>query len=353
MNKRVSALIEYILHDMELGYDHKVGYFHCSNPISAKNGKKDRSYSAQWNNKYGGLTVWNGDTINGKTHISFNEVVSYLGYQDKYEEIMGTKHFHINSFYSENKLKRKKVVDKNPPKEVDIDPKHYKLCEEYLQSRGLEVIAGLIEPANVEFVGKFGTFHKPYIAMRYSGGFNKYRYIHSKNKKDRFISFGGNGYESFFEMRRDGSDKVFLIEGESEAYSISKYVEDDILSMHNLNTVPSNITYEYKEVVILIDSGKFNEVSWGLYKKVKPCFPNARVSIRPKLIIWYDGKYDYEGYKEYDFNDLHKEGKLTSDIVETGLLSKDDIDCWKYREEYKKAGYDPENMIKKFEFLRK
>jgi len=333
MSKKITALIEYILCDMNLPYDKKTKYFHCSNPITAKTGGLDKSYSAQWDRKTGGIKIWNGDTINSKTYIPLNEIISFLEYQDIHKEITGISNFNSKVFYSENKVNKKKTINKTPPKEVDITESLYNECINYLRGRNLEIVKNLIEPCAIEFDGKYGKFKAPYIAMRYPNGFAKYRNIRSKSKKDRFISFGADGYKEFFTVRKNGTKKLKLIEGEFEAVCMSNYTNDDVKAMHNLNTIPNNIKHYYEEVEVLIDHGKFYEVTELtngkniFYNKLQAVFPNANIIIRPKLYIWFNGSWDYNGknQREYDFNDFHKHNKLTSNIVETGQLSSSDI----------------------------
>ena len=237
---------------------------------------------------------------------------------------MNIKHFHIDTFYSSNNIDRKKVTNKEPPVEKDISKKDYDRCKKYLEERKIDIIKGLIEPTIVEFSGKYGKYKKPYIAMRYPNGFTKFRSIDKDcPKSSRFISFGADGYKEFFNIRENGTDTLFLTEGELEGLSLINYTDNDIKAMHNLNSIPNTVSLKkYKRIEVLIDYDKFYNVNLELYCKIKKiCNSDTEITIRPKLIICFDGKFD----TNLDYNEFLKQGTLNTCLVETGRLSEFDI----------------------------
>jgi hypothetical protein len=324
MKEKVTLLIEFILQQMKLSYKNNKNkpYIGCQNPVSYVSKNEDREYSATWYKTSGNLRVFNGDTINGKNFIPFKEVCSYLGFKYEYEKIMGEEIEDINVLYRKTNTIKKVVDSKSAPKEIEIDEKNYKECSDYLKNRKIKLVEGLIEPCVLEFEGKYGKFMVNYIAFRYPNGFAKYRVISNVNKKSRFLSFGGAGYRDFYKIRNNSSDSVLLIEGEIEGWTCSYYIDSDIYGLHNLNSLPETDSLKkYKQVICSIDYDKFDKVSWGLYERlVELCDKDAEIIIRPKLLIWKD-----EDFLDLDYNDLHKEGKLNKEIIETGLLSKHDI----------------------------
>ena len=335
MEEKITLLIEFILQSLELDYTNRVNssFIVTQNPITHHNGSTDQTHSASFNKSTGTLTCFNGDTLDGNKSVSLEKVCSYLGFQDEYKEILNKDIEDINILYRRTNTIKKVDKAKNPPKEVDLTEDELEKCNKYLSDRGVSSILGLCEPVGLEFDGKYGKFKALYIAFRYPNGFSKYRSIYNSNKKTRFLSFGGDGYKELYCVRNNGSVKAWIGEGETEMLSISQYIDEDVYAMHNLDSIPERCDLsQYDEVTVMIDNDKYDKVAWKLYKEiVKCCHIGAKITIRPKLNIWYSGKWDYQhvdcnGKKQdRDFNDLHKEGRLTKDIIETGLLSESDI----------------------------
>jgi len=343
-------------------------YMLISNPFT-----KDHCPSSAIYSRSGLMRLYNS-SVEGKDKLEiyewtkmlglYEDYVSYLAkhYELSHGELLSNKHlcemYKISDVdrvqdidFTVNKLKAGKPKSTSKCEEVELKSYDIKKGRKYLKEIGLtEEDCDIVRLR--QYTNEWET-EKTAIAFRYTTcDFTKYRFI-TKEKKFRFRASGR--FDSYYIAKLNSGNRVYITEAEKEAKIVSKYVDCSVLGISGTK-LPDDTEHcllaSFEEIILMLDFDCWLDDKLdilGMYEKLRLQNATAKITVRPKLFCVFNG----EMITEYDFGDLHKEGKLTSDIVETGLLSKDDIDCWKYREEYKRAGYDPENMIKKFEFLRR
>lgn len=167
-----------------------------------------------------------------------------------------------------------------------------------------------IPKLSIENIGCYGVvierngYNKPAIAFDYENGFVKYRFIFETNKKYRFLCKGK--YSNFYKVRKNNSDTCYIVEGELEGITISSYIEDDILCLHNTNTLPSENTIKeelcgYKTIIVKIDKDR--------YKENKPAFDKIK-NLGYNILVDYKIEDETE-----DYNSLHIKEELSKDII--------------------------------------
>ena len=313
-----TEFIEFILQDTDISYKKRKSdggaiYFHCQNPISIRNGNVDKSMSSAWYSRSGRLVVYNADTINHNSVIPIKMLVSYMGWNKEFKAILNMSVDEVETLYSKNNINRKKA-EKSNIIEVAPNKQEYLICKDYIKSRGLD-FNDLIVEATVLVTNN--EWRRPSIAFRYPNGFNKYRVV-TDNKKFRYMSKGK--YKELFCASTDLNNKAIVLEGEFDALTIAEYISDyDIYALHNLKAVcESEVFSFYDEILVLLDKDKFDQVRQGVETNIKKLMKwGADLTIRPKLIIKFKGKYN----NEVDFNDLHVNKMLSRETVLTGYLS--------------------------------
>lgn len=168
-----------------------------------------------------------------------------------------------------------------------------------------------IPKLSIENIGCYGVvierngYNKPAIAFDYENGFVKYRFIFETNKKYRFLCKGK--YTNFYKVRKQGSKKCYIVEGELEGITISSYISDDILCLHNTNTLPLEDTIkeelkDYDTIIVKIDKDR--------YEENKPAFDKIK-NLGYNILVDYKVEDETE-----DYNSLHIKGELNKDIIE-------------------------------------
>ena len=336
-------LILWILEELGLDYveverSHGADYIHSINPILSENNMSFTFFFDGWCRSYNGM-------IDGKTRIHLKEVFRHNGYMKEYIEWIMQEHniaiYNLNNYRSllvkkalkenysyktfnklkkmfgelylseadilgvnevktTNKEKFKVKSDKKKKKSSmkEIECRNYNKCKDYIESRGLEIIEGKIEPITLKFEKGFEIDG---IAFRYPNGeLSKYRLL---NKGLRYVCKGR--YDSFYEAQVcDDKSMCWILEGEICSESFSKAVENTVYAMHNVNSVNNGgleQLKDYDKVVILVDNDKYNEVKEGLVNKVKAKYPNKEVVCFPKF---------KSNDKSLDFNSFYMEKGL-------------------------------------------
>lgn len=255
--------------------------------------------------------------INRKTFIDYieyckNRVMSLCSPNNRFEKIRKIlyKNYILDIDIiglNVSKTNIKKEIKK--PKQVKIDTEivepneiEKKYLDKYILQRGLPKLS-----IKYKVIVYNGIYRKPSLYFKYPCGFEKYRIAFEKEKTNRFRSSGR--YNSLYEVRRNNSKTVYLVEGEIEGITISQYIQDDILCLHNTNSLPNNLEQlkNYNRIIVKIDKDKFLENKKAFVKLSDIC----------ETII----DYKIDSFKDY--NDLHKEKKLTKEIIET-INTKED-----------------------------
>lgn len=204
-----------------------------------------------------------------------------------------------------DELSYEKIQAKNKPKIhtakmsiEEADEYETELIEKYVESRGLKL--PIMKNAEAKVVVYNGIYRKPAICFNYMCDFRKFRVVFEGEKKNRFRALGK--YTNFFEVRlSNNSDTLYVVEGEIEGITISKYIDDDIVSIHNTNSLPAEyekLFSKYKKIVVKIDKDRFED--------------NYKAFLGKHNNIIIDYKVDDP---TKDYNDLHKNGTLTLDII--------------------------------------
>ena len=192
----------------------------------------------------------------------------------------------------EQKFKRelKPVEEKTKPQIIPANPFSKMIIQKYLAKRGIAE-HDLIQP--VEILWKGGAYRSNGIKIMYPNGFEKIRVL--DNKTMRYFSNGS--YDAFFEFRNTKTtDTLYLVEGEFEAITMSYYIQDDVFAMHNVNSLPQDLSSlkSYKNIQIRIDYDEgetYDENAENILRKLADNgITNAE--IHPKL-IYKDKKVDY------------------------------------------------------------
>jgi hypothetical protein len=204
-----------------------------------------------------------------------------------------------------DELTYEKIQAKNKPKKniskmtiEEADEYEVRLVEEYIESRGLKL--SIIKNVEAKVVVYNGIYRKPAVCFNYMCDFRKFRIIFESEKKNRFRALGK--YSDFFEVRlSNNSDTLYVVEGEIEGITISKYINDDIVAIHNTNSLP--IEYEklfskYKKVIVKIDKDRFKDNYKAFLGKHSNIIVDYKINDSTK-----------------DYNDLHREQTLTSDMI--------------------------------------
>lgn len=144
------------------------------------------------------------------------------------------------------------------------------------------------------------------VCFNYPNGFKKLRFI-DENSPRRYMALSDDGdYQYFFEAKVINTKNCFVVEGEIEALTISKIIDDDVYAMHNVNSLPEYLTQleKYDKIYVRVDFDKFENVKESFYRLIDT-FKN-KVEIKPKIIC-YDKKIDY--------NYLYIKNKLNKDMI--------------------------------------
>lgn len=320
MIKKYDAIIEFILNKMNCDFTKKTKYYICQNPISKSVGNPDKKWSAAWYRNSGELRIFNGDQINNKDILTIEEVVSYFKIREEYEEIIGSKIDFVESFFSKYDMKLCKKISKETVKISEEVPKNMiPKIKDYMKKRKWN-LSNKVVPAKSLFISEDKKeFETPGIIFLYPCGFRKFRSA-TKNKFYKAIGI----YNSFYEAKvKKEIDKVILIEGEGESESIKKYVNCDVLGMHNVKSIPQNLDQlkKYKKILILLDIDEFDKFYRIIYNTIKEFCPDAEIRIRPKLYILFNSKI----VNKIDYNDLDKNNMITKEVILKGYLHYNDF----------------------------
>lgn len=210
------------------------------------------------------------------------------------------------------KKEKKEEFEKNSI--IIRDPMSFtrRMIEKYCMERGV-TFSEKVHPVVVDF-GNSNT--QSGVCFEYPGGFKKIRFI-SPDNKFRYMALSQDGeYDYFFEVRNNGSKKCYLVEGEIEAITISKYIDDDVYAMHNVNSLPKYLTQlnKYDKIYIKVDYDKFNEVKKSFWRIVDEF--KTKVIISPKIIC---------ENKKIDYNYLYQKNKLTKELIINTTIYKEVI----------------------------
>lgn len=236
-------------------------------------------------------------------------------YNKKFEDIRKTlyKHYILDidllSIGKDFELNIKRLESSEKPKQLESkteiveSSQHEKnAIQEYLKSRGINIPLNGSGNILCRTIIQNEIYRKPAVCFAYEDGFYKYRLIYETQKQYRFRSSGR--YSNFFNVRKNGSDILYVVEGDIEGLSIKQFIEDDIVVMHNTNSLPSKcdeVFAKYKKIIIKIDKDRFEE-NKGIFLKSK---------FKDKIIVDY--KLEEENI---DYNDLLVKNLLTKEIIE-------------------------------------
>lgn len=195
--------------------------------------------------------------------------------------------------FEAKRKKKKSEITEREPTETELS----KIIN-YLNNRKLNFSLKIIEPTVVITNGKYENLA---VAIRYRNGYTKYRLIDSDL---RFLSNTNNGEycEFFIPSYFNNSSIAIVIEGElncetiSQALLINKiYPKYSLYAMNNLNSLPkgSEQIRDYKDVIVIIDYDKYNNVKDGLLNNIKK-YTNGNVIIT------------YTNDENIDFNEYAK-----------------------------------------------
>ena len=322
-----TEFIYWILDEMDLQYDYierqdKGDYILCQNPLVSDNIKSMQIY-------LDGYAKSHNSMIDGKSRIHIKEIarktghlqeyISYIlqqtnipsyyvnSYRDliikknlkeyynfksykKYVSIFGEYFISQSDLMGINEVKsinKEKFINKTKKKkkrssmeEVETTDKEYIECIEYIKSRGLNLLGGVVEARALEFQS---GYRKSVIAFKYPNNeFSKYR-LTTSIKDLRYLSKGL--YNNMF-VAQESNDKniCFLIEGEFESLSFTKYCSCTVKAIHNCNSLGKmKDVKDYNRLVILIDGDKYNEIRKDLRLAIKSIYPNKKINILRKI----------------------------------------------------------------------
>lgn len=210
----------------------------------------------------------------------------------------------INSIdeISHNPIPQQKMPKQVTKANMEIcNPTEYELSliEQYLELRGLKL--AISKNVSAKTIVYFDTYRKPCVEFVYNDDYRKYRVVFEQDKKNRFRSLGK--YTDFFYARVSNTptDTLYIIEGEIEALTVSLYTDQDVVAIHNTNSMPVNyeaLVSKYNRIIVKIDKDRYHEN----YKTF--------LSIHQNVIVDYKVEHPSN-----DYNDLHKVGELSSAIV--------------------------------------
>jgi len=347
-----SNLITHVLEKLNYGSTEKVieskdKYFKISNPFAS-----DKNPSCVVYKKSGIMVLYNAD-VNGKNKLEIWEWIKLLGFWNEYinhicqhYEISVdnlSKNKHLMDLYRISKIGDHERVEFKSNKLSKIVSKPNTNCEEvelndcerneianYISEINLSEDDG-IRPCKIKIFSDEYEVFKIGVCFDYLySNFKKYRFL-TDEKKYRFRADGC--YDKYYTVRRRFSRKCWVVEAEKEAIIVSKFTKDDCFGISGTSIPNCEMLIEYDEIEVLLDYDKFYERSMSVYNTIKKQNPNAKILVRPKLNIFYSGRFD----DTLDFGDFHSKNKLTSDIVNTGLISESDVLI--------------KNNLKNFEFL--
>lgn len=336
-----------------LGIDYKIKgeYVHSVNPIL-----EDNHYSFQCY-KNGFACSLNGD-IDGKSRIFIRRLCLLLDKLELYIEYV-MKELSIPS-YELNKYRELLMSEKIPAKEVKnfqrlkymfsklfitqkdvmgikymkpIDSKKFisknknskttiserepnnaenNIISNYMKDRSLNIINGVLEPTiTIMNIGN-KSFENKSIAIRYQNGYVKYRLLEGSLRY--LTNTNKSPYNEFFEIYNTGNDTCILQEGELNIISIlqSGVTDYDLYAMNNLNSLPkgSKQIIDYKNIIVVIDYDKYENVKDSLYKNLKE-YTNGNIYIvytNEENIDWNDmlQKNGKDFLKKYFINKIEK-----------------------------------------------
>lgn len=286
-----SEIIEHSLTKLNREFKRFDEYYLAQSPFT-----DDKNPSFVWYINDGWSEVFN-QAVNGKYRLSMRETMEYIGLKEDYlmwackkYSILYTK---LNKFkevsldfikdeYEYTKLKKyilplctnefisfdyiinSKRIEKltfDKPKsekhessitEVDITEDEKKEVEKYIKSRKIN-LKNNVYPVKLNISG---IFTKLAVCFEYENGFKKYRFL---SGKFRYMSKGS--YNDLFKVKTNNNKQALFIEGEIEALSIEKYINNyDIYSIHNCRAIPDcSISKLYDKVIVLVDKDKFEE----------------------------------------------------------------------------------------------
>lgn len=181
----------------------------------------------------------------------------------------------------------------------------------YLRKRRLDLGRDDLYPITVSF--KNGAFKAPAVCIEYPNGFKKIRMATENSKSFRYFCWTDHHkkpYNCMFEAKVDAVDKslCYVVEGEFDSLSIAKHLDCDIYSLHNVNSLPNNLSQlkPYSKVVVEVDADKYLEVRSMIYDKIKEVYPDKVVTVGKKIST---------RQKEYDYNYLDQIGVLNKNMI--------------------------------------
>jgi hypothetical protein len=145
-------------------------------------------------------------------------------------------------------------------------------------------------------------YRKSGICFNYNNGFKKIRVIH----ENKFRYFCSGKYEEFFEVRKNNSDECFIVEGEINSLSIQDFVSCDIFALHNINSIPENLSQikNYKKIYIKIDKDRYEETKSLFIEKI------SNVLKTTEVVVDYVSENN-----DLDYNELYSKNLLTKEMI--------------------------------------
>ena len=206
-----------------------------------------------------------------------------------------------------NSKKKQKLEAKSSTMNiVECTPYEELAIYNYLNKRGLSKLTvskmkEIIYPVTI-LVNDL--YRNPSVCLDYGDTYKKYRMIFALEKKFRFKTQGT--YKSFYPTRISYSDTIYLVEGELESLSLLDFIEEDIVALHNTNSLPSELGWlnRYKNIIVKIDNDCYDANKSGLYKKLKETLPMCNITV--------DYKTNLVGE---DYNTLLVKKLLTTELI--------------------------------------
>lgn len=188
---------------------------------------------------------------------------------------------------------------------VAVDATEYEksLVQQYIDSRGLKLSINennCLSNVKATTLVTNDIYRKPTLEFVYDCGYRKFRVIFESNKRQRFRSMGK--YQDFFTVRRNNTRTLYVVEGEIEALSIAPFIEDDIVAIHNTNSLPAlykQTFINYDKVVVKIDKDRYLD--------------NKKVFLDKHHNISVEYKVDHP---THDYNDLLKLNQLSKEVIQ-------------------------------------
>lgn len=226
------------------------------------------------------------------------------------KDVLANKQVNIKTIRA-HKFEAKKEESDSKIELLTATREHNVKGQGYLRKRRLDLNREDLYPITVSF--KNGAFKAPAICIEYPNGFKKIRMATENSKSFRYFCWTDNHknpYNCMFEAKVDSADKsrCYVVEGEFDSVSIAKYLDCDVYSLHNVNSLPSNLSQikQYDKIIVEVDADKYLEVRSMIYDKIKEKYPDKVITVGKKIST---------RQKEYDYNYLDQIGVLNKDMI--------------------------------------